>query len=76
MTIKIDPSTTWPYVVAVMHEDMFGTHNSIDSVSDWCDRLIGNIDQDWNIRWDNSQGWLWCFRKREDASFFNFVWSE
>lgn len=37
--------------------------------------LIGPMDEWWTIEWQDAQGMVWGFKRREDAGLFRFTWS-
>jgi hypothetical protein len=74
MTIRIQPGTKFPHTVAVGSEESIGPGHTYSTLADWCSNLMGDMDKNWTICWDDISGMTWTFRNRLDASLFNFTW--
>jgi hypothetical protein len=74
MTVRVDAKAKFPHKVDISDESSFLPKNDINSVADWCGRLMGAMEETWSLQWDDNKGWVWGFSHRQDASLFNFVW--
>jgi hypothetical protein len=75
MALNIRPGSRFPYTIAIPDESILGTTHTWESVADWCTMLIGPMDEWWTIEWQDNQGMVWGFKRREDAGLFRFTWS-
>ena len=73
--IKIMPGSPYPFTVLVQGEELFGPGHTWYSCATWCSNLIGIMDKDWTMAYnDTQQGISWNFKAREDAALFLLTW--